>query len=257
MKPMLMAGNWKMHKLTGEAKRLASDLRDALSDVDRPVGVLLCPPFTALAEVAAVVAGSSIQLGAQNLHWEEKGAFTGEVSAPMLKDAGCDYVIIGHSERRRLFGETDEAVNKKIRAALAAGLKAVVCVGETERQRDEGETEAVVERQVREGLAGLSTRQMADVAIAYEPVWAIGTGKNATPEQAQEVHALIRNLISGSFGETAASSLLILYGGSVKPDNAGELLAQPDINGALVGGASLDADSFEKIVRAGVAASER
>jgi triosephosphate isomerase len=252
---MLMAGNWKMHKLASEARGLASNLRRALADIDRPVEVLLCPPFTALADVAAALADSPIQLGAQNLHWEEKGAFTGEVSGQMLKDIGCDYVIIGHSERRHIFGETDESVGKKIRAALSARLKAIVCVGETERQRDENETEAVVQRQVREGLAGLSAPEMASVAIAYEPVWAIGTGKNATPEQAQEVHALIRNLISESFGEAAASSLPILYGGSVKPDNAGELMSQPDINGALVGGASLDADSFETIVRAGVAAA--
>jgi len=256
VKPMLMAGNWKMHMLTDEACRLASDLKSALSDVDRSVGVLLCPPFTALAETAGAIDDSSIQLGAQNMHWGAKGAFTGEISAAMLKDVGCAYVIIGHSERRHLFGETDEAVNKKIRAALAAGLKVIVCVGETEQQRDEGRTEAVVERQVKEGLAGLEPEQMAGVVIAYEPVWAIGTGKNATPKQAQEVHALIRKLVSDSFGESVASSLLILYGGSVKPDNAAELLAQPDINGALVGGASLDADSFGKIVRAGIAASE-
>ncbi len=250
-----MAGNWKMHKLTAEARRLASELRDALTDVDRAVGVLLCPPLTALAEVAAAIADTPIQLGAQNLHWESKGAFTGEVSAAMLKDAGCDYVLIGHSERRALFGETDETVNKKIGAALAAGLKAVVCVGETEHQRDGGETEAVVERQVRNGLAGLDPRQMAEIVIAYEPVWAIGTGKNATPEQAQEVHALIRKLVSECYGNAVASSLLILYGGSVKPENADELMAQPDINGALVGGASLDAGSFGKIVRAGAAAA--
>ena len=256
MKPVLVAGNWKMHKLTDEARELAHDLKSRLSESDQTTEILLCPPFTALAEVAAVIAGSRIHLGAQNMHWEEKGADTGEVSAPMLKDIGCTHVIIGHSERRHLFGETDESVNKKIKAALAAGLRPVVCVGETESQRENGETEAVIVRQIRDGLAGLGPEQTAELVIAYEPVWAIGTGKNATPEQAQEVHALIRRLISENFGESVASSRLILYGGSVKPGNAAELMNQPDINGALVGGASLDADSFEKIVRAGAGASK-
>jgi len=251
-----MAGNWKMHKLTNEAHKLAADLKALLSDVDRPVGVLLCPPFTALADVASVIEGTKIRLGAQNMHWEPKGAFTGEISAAMLKDAGCDYVIIGHSERRQLFDETDENVNRKVKAALAAGLKPVVCVGETEKQKEKGETENVVSRQVRKGLAGITAEQMADVVIAYEPVWAIGTGKHATPEQAQDVHALIRKLIARKFNKAVATDLLILYGGSVKPSNASELMSRPDINGALVGGASLDAETFEKIVRAGVEASE-
>jgi triosephosphate isomerase len=252
---MLMAGNWKMHKLTGEARKLAADLKAFLADIEQPMRVLLCPPFTALAEIAPLIEGSRISLGAQNLHWAKRGAFTGEISADMLVDVGCEYVIIGHSERRHIFGETDKDVNKKVLAALDAGLKPIVCVGEKEQERETGETEAVVSRQVKKGLDGLSPKQMAGVVIAYEPVWAIGTGKNATPTQAQKVHALIRELVSDKFNKSVASSLLVLYGGSVSPDNAVKLMSQRDINGALVGGASLDADSFEKIVRAGVEAS--
>ena len=249
---MLMAGNWKMHKLAGEAGALANDLKAALADIDEPVGVLLCPPSTALAAVGAALEGSKIRLGAQNTHWEDEGAFTGEVSAAMLKDIGCSDVIIGHSERRHIFGETDEEVNRKVYAAIDAGLAPIVCVGETEKQREDEETEAVVSRQVKRGLEGLSPERMADVVIAYEPVWAIGTGKTATPKQAQDAHAFIRGIVARQFGEPTASALLILYGGSVKPGNALELMSQEDINGALVGGASLDADSFAKIVRAGV-----
>jgi len=253
MRQILVAGNWKMHKLIGEARQLASELTSRLTGLNASVTVVLCPPFTALAEVADAIAGTGVFLGAQNVHWEEKGAYTGEVSPSMIKDAGCEYVIIGHSERRQYFGEIDETVNRRVRAALHAKLKPIVCVGESERQRDQGQTEAVIIEQVRKGLVDLNAEGMGHVVIAYEPVWAIGTGKNATPQQAQEVHALIRGLISNTFGESIASSLLILYGGSVKPGNAGELLAQPDIDGALVGGASLEADSFEGIVRAGVA----
>jgi triosephosphate isomerase len=255
VKPMLMAGNWKMHKLTGEARKLAADLKVFLPDIDQPMRVLLCPPFTALAEVAEIVEGSVISLGAQNMHWAKRGAFTGELSADMLKDVGCEYVIIGHSERRHIFGETDKDVNKKVKAALDAGLKPIVCVGEKEKEREDGKTEAVVTRQVQKGLDGLALKQMASVVIAYEPVWAIGTGKNATPAQAQKVHAFIRKLISQQFDQSTASSLLILYGGSVTPDNALKLMSQRDISGALVGGASLDAYTFERIVRAGVEAS--
>jgi triosephosphate isomerase len=250
VKPIMIAGNWKMCKLRGEARELASGLKSRLVGLESPPTVVLCPPFTALAEVADAIAGAEILLGAQNMHWEKEGAYTGEVSPGMLKDIGCTHVIIGHSERRHLFGETDEAVNKKARAALEAGLKPIVCVGETEREREGGETEAVVDRQIRAGLAGLGPEQMADVTIAYEPVWAIGTGKTATPAQAQDVHAQIRKLVAQIFDRSVSSSLLILYGGSVKPDNAAELLAEPDINGALVGGASLDGESFEGIIRA-------
>lgn len=254
MKQMMIAGNWKMHKLSGEARQLASDLKARFSDLDSAVKIVLCPPFTALPAVASAIAGTRMFLGAQNTHWEEKGAFTGEVAPAMLKDVGCTYVIIGHSERRQYFGETDETVNKKTLAALKAGLKPIVCVGETEGQRDKRETEAVVMRQIRRGLAGLSRDQMANITVAYEPVWAIGTGKNATPQQAQEVHVLIRSLIAEIFERSAASALCILYGGSLKPDNADELLTQPDVNGGLIGGASLVADSFEKIARSGAAA---
>jgi len=252
---MIIAGNWKMHKLLGEARALASDLKKRLSRLDSPVEVILCPPFTALAEVGAVIAGTKMRLGAQNVYWEEKGAFTGEVSPQMLRDVGCTHVIIGHSERRQFFGEIDGTVNKRLKAALAAGLTPIVCVGESERQRDEGKTESVIIQQVRGGLSGLTHEQAVRILIAYEPVWAIGTGKNATPQQAQEVHALIRKLIAETQGPETASTLPILYGGSVKPDNAQALLEQPDINGALVGGASLDAESFEKIVRSGIAAA--
>ncbi len=255
MKPIMVAGNWKMHKLTGEARQLASDLKSGLASLDAPVSVVLCPPFTALAEVAAVVADTEIFVGAQNMYWEEKGAYTGEISAQMLKDIGCTYVIIGHSERRQLFGEIDETVNKKILASLEAGLKPIFCVGETEQQRDRDETEATITGQVHKGLENLSPEQMALITIAYEPIWAIGTGKTATPDQAQEVHALIRGLISQRFNKSVASSLLILYGGSVNPGNAAELMSQPDINGALVGGASLEAESFAKIARAGIEAA--
>lgn len=252
---MIIAGNWKMHKLAGEARELASDVKRRLSGLDSSVKVVLCPPFTALAEVATAILGTDVLLGAQNMYWEEEGAYTGELSPLMLKDAGCSVVIIGHSERRHLFGETDDAVNKKAHAALKAGLKPIICVGETESEREQDKTETVIVEQVQNGLAGLSSEQAAKIVIAYEPVWAIGTGKNATPDQAQEVHALIRNLLAEKFDKSVASSLPILYGGSVKPGNADELLAQPDINGALVGGASLDGDSFEKIVLAGVRAA--
>ena len=253
MRRMVVAGNWKMNKLTGEARQLASELKSRLSDVKSRVTVILCPPLTALAEVADSIAGTDMALGAQNVYWEEKGAYTGEVSALMLKDAGCAYAIIGHSERRQHFGETDETVNRKIKAVLGVSLKPIVCVGESERQREEEKTEAVIVDQIRNGLVDLTAEEMANMIIAYEPIWAIGTGKNATPQQAQDVHALIRELVSDAFGEAAASSLPILYGGSVKPGNAGELLAQADIDGALVGGASLEAESFEAIVRAGAA----
>lgn len=254
MKPMIIAGNWKMHKLVGEAHELAARLKKGVADLDSSVTVVLCPPFTALAEVASVIADSPILLGGQNVHWEEQGAYTGEVSPLMLKDAGCTHVIIGHSERRQYFGETDESVNKKIRAALKADLVPIVCIGETERQREQGETENVIITQVRDGLTGLTAEQLSRIVIAYEPVWAIGTGKTATPGQAQEVHALIRRLIKEAYGAPAASVLPILYGGSLKPDNADELLTQPDINGGLIGGASLKADSFERIARSGVSA---
>lgn len=237
-----------MFTVVEEAKALVQSLKDLVKDVTN-VEIVVCPPFISLHAVKEMLAGSRIGLGAQNVYWEKSGAFTGEVSAPMLKSVGCTYVIIGHSERRTYFGETDETVNKRIFAALAEGLKPIVCIGETLEEREAGKTFEVIKRQVEGGLANLSVEQMATVVIAYEPVWAIGTGKTATPAQAQEVHAFIRKLLNDIFGQTTAEATRIQYGGSVKPDNAAELMAQPDIDGALVGGASLKADSFEKIIK--------
>jgi triosephosphate isomerase len=248
MRIPIIAGNWKMNTVVEDAKALVQDLTTRVKDVNN-VEIVVCPPFTSLAVVAGVTKGSNIGLGAQNLYWEKSGAFTGEVSGPMLKVIGCSYVIIGHSERRTYFHETDETVNKKIFAALAEGLKPIVCVGETLEERENGKTFDVVKRQVTNGLAKLSAEQMKAVVIAYEPVWAIGTGKTATPEQAQEVHAFIRKLLTEMFGETTAEETRIQYGGSVNPGNATALMSQADIDGALVGGASLKADSFEKIVK--------
>ncbi len=242
----LIAGNWKMHKTLAEAKALAKEIRQGLGPSDA-VEVAVAPPYTALAAVAAEIAGSPIRLAAQDTHWERQGAYTGAISPVMLTDVGCHYVIIGHSERRQYFGETDETVNRKVKAALEAGLSPIVCVGETLAEREQGRTFSVVETQIRRGLAGLPRSQAERLVIAYEPVWAIGTGKTATPEQAQEVHQHIRELLSEVAGGAAVR---ILYGGSVTPDNAGELLAQPDINGALVGGASLKAASFLGIIAA-------
>lgn len=231
-----------------EARALVEDLKARVKDA-AGVEVVVCPPFISLTAVHEVMKGSNIGLGAQNVYWEEKGAFTGEISAPMLTSAGCAYVIIGHSERRTYFGETDATVNKRIFAALAEGLIPIVCVGETLEEREQEQTFDVIRRQVQEGLAGLSADQMASIVLAYEPVWAIGTGKTASPEQAQEVHAFIRNLLKDLFGDATAEATRIQYGGSVKPDNVSELMGQPDIDGALVGGASLKAESFEKIVK--------
>lgn len=244
----LLAGNWKMYKTGREAVELVTELKSKLSGVTG-VDVMIAPPFTALCAVEPVLRGSIIQLGAQNLFWEKEGAYTAEVSAPMLKDAGCSHVIIGHSERRQYFSETNETVNKKIKAALGSGLTPVVCVGETESQREAGQTVAVVQSQIKEGLKGFSAEEMSRMAIAYEPVWAIGTGKTATNDQAQEVHQFIRGLINEVYGNTVANGLRILYGGSVKSDNVTGLMSMTDIDGALVGGASLKADSFAAIVR--------
>lgn len=237
-----------MFTVVEEAKALVQALKDLVKDVTN-VEIVVCPPFISLHVVKDVLAGSCIGLGAQNVYWEKSGAFTGEVSAPMLKSVGCAYVIIGHSERRTYFAETDETVNKRIFAALAEGLKPIVCVGETLEERESGKTFEVIKRQIEGGLANLSVEHMASVVIAYEPVWAIGTGRTATPAQAQEVHAFIRKLLNDIFGQTTAEATRIQYGGSVKPDNAAELMSQPDIDGALVGGASLKADSFEKIIK--------
>lgn len=243
----LLAGNWKMHGSRGEAAALARGIADGCADV-RDREVLLGPPFTAIETVAKEIAGSPVLLAGQNLHWEPKGAFTGEVSAEMLRDAACTHVIIGHSERRQFFGETDETVAQKVRAAQRTGLVPIVCVGESLDEREAGATLEVVGRQVRGGLLGQETTAIASLVVAYEPVWAIGTGKVATPEQAQEVHAFIRSTLAEIANGEAADACRILYGGSVKPDNVDELMSEADIDGALVGGASLNVESFLRIV---------
>jgi triosephosphate isomerase len=248
MRRPVLAGNWKMYKTAGEAATLAREIRQGVADALRDRDVVVAPPFTSIPAVAEVLRGSAIGLGGQNMHPEIEGAFTGEVSPVMLKDVGCSHVILGHSERRQIFGETDEGVARKVPAALAHGLTPIICVGETLAERESNRTMEVVERQVERALRALSADQVVATVLAYEPVWAIGTGKVATPDQAQEVHAFIRKLVDRSHGEAAASALRILYGGSVKPDNIGDLMAQGDIDGALVGGASLKADSFLKIV---------
>jgi len=245
-----VAGNWKMHTTIAEGRELARAIRAQLEGVEG-VRIAVIPPFTSVAAVAEVLRSSRIEVGGQDLHWEEKGAFTGEVSGPMLRDAGASLVLVGHSERRQYFGETDESANRKVRAALATGLSPVLCVGETLAERDGGRTLEVVGRQVREGLAGLTPDELGRVCIAYEPVWAIGTGRTAAPEQAQEVHAAVRSILR-ELGGNVADAIPILYGGSVKPDNAPALLALPDVDGALVGGASLKASSFSAIVRAAI-----
>lgn len=243
----VIAGNWKMNKTVAEAVEFAVRLRTAYSTPpDRKV--IIAPPFTALQAVAEAIRGSFIHLAAQNLHEAEKGAYTGEISAGLLCEAGCSCVIIGHSERRTLFAESDDRINRKLQAALTAGLEPIFCVGESLRQREEGETEAVIEHQLKEGLNNLIASDMGKILIAYEPVWAIGTGKTASPGQAEEVHRFIREWIARRYGPKSGAELAILYGGSVTPKNIGELMAQPDINGALVGGASLDVDSFIQLV---------
>ncbi|MFO0597504.1 MAG: triose-phosphate isomerase [Myxococcaceae bacterium] len=245
-----IAGNWKMNKTVGESLTLVRELRNAISQVRDRVEVAIAPPFTALHPVAKALEDSNIALAAQNCHAAESGAFTGEIAAPMLKELGCSYVILGHSERRQLFGETDAGVNRKIAAVLKAGMLPIVCVGETLEEREGGKTLSVVETQVKGCLAGFGAVEGAKFVIAYEPVWAIGTGKVATTRQAQEVHAHIRSLLTGLWKAEAAQAVRIQYGGSVKPDNAAELLSQPDIDGALVGGASLKASDFAAIVKA-------
>jgi len=243
----LIAGNWKMHKTLGEARALAREICQGVAG-SRQVEVALAPPYTALTAVAAELAGTPVRLAAQDTFWERQGAFTGAISPLMLKDAGCHYVIVGHSERRQHFGETDRTVNLKLKAVLAAGLCPILCVGETIDERQAGQTLKVVGRQLTEGLASLTGATPEPLVVAYEPVWAIGTGLTATPAQAQEVHAFIRAQLPGLLG--AADAIRILYGGSVTPDNSASLMAEPDIDGALVGGASLKRDSFLKIIAA-------
>jgi triosephosphate isomerase len=243
-----IAGNWKMNKTVGEAIDLIRELKTGLSGV-KGVEVAVAPPFTALYAVRKELQDSPILLAAQHLYWEEKGAFTGEVSPPMLKEVGCRYVIIGHSERRQFFGEMDETVNRRIKAALPQGLKVIFCIGETLKEREEGKTFSVIERQVEGGLKGLGHEDMRSVTIAYEPVWAIGTGRTATPDQAEEVHRYIRGKLEKLYSRGISEEIRIQYGGSVTPENVKGLMSQSDIDGALVGGASLKAESFSKIVR--------
>jgi triosephosphate isomerase len=244
----LLAGNWKMHGTRTEATALAGALAKQVGGMtDREV--LIAPPFTALDAARLAIAGTRILLGAQNVHGEDRGAYTGEISAAMLVEAGCTHVIIGHSERRQYYGETDAGVNARLRGALGAGLVPIVCVGETLAEREAGSTIAVIERQVHDGLAGIDPTHHPRIVLAYEPIWAIGTGRTATPEQAQEVHLAIRKRIGELAGAELADRVRILYGGSVKPDNIDALMAQPDLDGALVGGASLDAVAFARIVQ--------
>jgi len=242
MRSPIVAANWKMNKSIGEAVDLAAEVKQRLAG-HRAGEVILCPPFTALKPVGDLLRYSNIRLGAQNMHWESGGAFTGEVSSGMLRDLGCEFVIVGHSERRGYFGETDDQVQRKTAAALDAGLCPIVCVGETLQQREAGNTDEVLRLQVENGLQGFG-ETLSGIVIAYEPVWAIGTGRTATIEQAQDAHAYIRLLIRKMAGEATADALRILYGGSVKPSNAEELFGLPDVDGGLVGGASLQAESF-------------
>lgn len=251
MRTPIIAANWKMNKTTGEAAAFFKGFLPAIASAAGRVEVVVIPPFTALAACKAA-AGGAVAVGAQNMHPEASGAFTGEISAGMLVDLGVSHVVLGHSERRTLFGETDGFINQKVKAALAAGLTPILCVGETLEERDAGKVREVLDRQVAEGLAGLEAGALPKVVIAYEPVWAIGTGRTATPAQAQEAHAMIRARLGGLFGAEAAERVRIQYGGSVKPGNARELLACPDIDGALVGGASLVPEDFAAIVLAAV-----
>jgi triosephosphate isomerase len=243
----IIAGNWKMNKTADEARDLATKLVPLVASAkDRDI--VLAPPFTALSATAEAIKGTSIGLSAQNMHWEDKGAFTGEISAEMLLASGCKYVIIGHSERRQYFGETDETANKKVRQALKKGLMPILCVGETLAEREAGKLNDIINRQVTGGLKDVAVGEMNRIVIAYEPVWAIGTGKTATPEQANEVHALIRQTVKSLYNADTAEGIRIQYGGSVTPENVSSLMAMPDIDGALVGGASLKPDSFAALV---------
>jgi triosephosphate isomerase len=248
MAKSMIAANWKMHKTVPEAVALAKQIREAFpTPVDRDI--VVAPPFTALRSVSEILKGSPVRLSAQNMHWEGKGAFTGEISPAMLIDAGCEFVILGHSERRSLFGETDEIINRKMHAALKAGLKPILCIGETLEQRKAGTTFTILEGQIKEGLNNIDSGDIRQVTFAYEPVWAIGTGETATPDQAQEAHGFIRGTLASLLGQEYATQAVIMYGGSVNPGNIRNLMDQSDINGALVGGASLEFESFAGIIR--------
>ena len=250
MRTPVIAGNWKLYKTSAEARELTTALIPLVKNT-KEVEVVVAPVFTVLSAVSAVVEGSPVRLAAQDCFWEEEGAFTGEVSPKMLKDAGCSHVIIGHSERRQYFEETDETVNKKLKACLSAALTPLFCVGETLAERESGKTFEIIRKQITGGLSGIAKEEVTKMVIAYEPVWAIGTGKTATDGQAQEVHAFIRSLLSETYDKSTSDQIRILYGGSVKPDNIKGLMAQTDIDGALVGGASLKADTFAAIVNYG------
>ncbi len=247
MRIPFIAGNWKMYKTVHEAVVFVKELKSAVRDIT-DVEIVVAPPFTAVHAVAEALRNSNIGVAGQDVYWEREGAFTGEVSPAMLKEAGAEYAIVGHSERRRLFGETDAIVNRKVTATIGAGLTPIVCIGETLEERERDETFAVLDRQIKEGLDGFSVEQIAELVVAYEPVWAIGTGRTATSAQAGDAHAHIRKRLRQWFGADAADRCHVIYGGSVKPDNIGELIAEPDVDGALVGGASLDVRSFADLV---------
>jgi triosephosphate isomerase len=250
MRRKVIAGNWKMNNDLNETQNLLSKLSSGLSVDNLNCDVIVCPPFTSLFEAHSLLKDTKIKIGAQNMYFESSGAFTGEISASMLRSVGCEYVILGHSERRAIFGETDELINKKIKKANESGLKPIFCIGELLEEREAGITEKIIEKQVKSGLEGISSDDMSKIIIAYEPVWAIGTGKTASPGQAQEVHAFIRSLLSEKYGSSVSNNIIIQYGGSVNSNNAGELLFQEDIDGALVGGASLKVESFICIIQA-------
>jgi len=246
MRKPIIAGNWKMNMTPSQAKELISELKPLVQDAK--CDVVICPPYVDLALVAELIKGSNIRLGAQNIHWAEKGAFTGEVSANMLKELGVEFAIIGHSERRQYFGETDETVNARAKAAIAAGITPIICVGESLEQRESGKTEELVKAQVEKGLEGIAAEDVAKLVIAYEPIWAIGTGKTATDEQANETIGVIRNTVAAIFGTDTAAALRIQYGGSMNPKNVKGLMAMPEIDGGLIGGASLKAVDFSQVV---------
>jgi triosephosphate isomerase len=257
MRTPFLAGNWKMYKTTGEAVRFAQDLSYMLEDFDKEADIVVCPPFTALKSLSTFIEYEKppFQLGAQNVHWEEEGAFTGEVSPLMLKELGVKYVIIGHSERRHIFGETNEMIERKVKAALKHGLYPILCVGEILEERESGKTSQVIQEQLLSAVENLSAEDVLKMVFAYEPVWAIGTGKSAFPEQANDASRRLRALIGSRFNPEVAKKIRILYGGSVKPENVAEFMAEPDIDGVLVGGASLDPVKFVKIVEIGASRS--
>jgi len=249
MRKPFIAGNWKMNKTIKESIELANGLKRELIDLNG-VDILVCPPYTALSDIADILVDSNIGLGAQNVSWQKEGAFTGEISVRMLNDAGCRYIIVGHSERRKYFSENDEIVNKKIKAVLSGNLTPIFCLGETLEERESNQTMNVIQKQLEGGLSGLDQESVSQLIIAYEPVWAIGTGKTASPDQAQQVHQFIRNWIKSNYSEEVSEELKIIYGGSVKADNTKELMQKVDIDGALVGGAALEIDSFAQIAKA-------